>query len=294
MVTPKEGLPVRFQKWHIVLLMVAAGRAQVPGSDFHPVIPRTWDDEQIASLEVPLANPSGSAKHVSADYYYRIPVRTIYRQYPVYPPEHGPEGYISWLRQQEPEIVWGEDKNGKRHAPPLETEADGIEAGEIVFDSVLGSFPLPDKDLETLGELTSKRGIPLAKDGVLPFLAFRIIQKGRIEIGGDSCSSCHTRLMPDGTLLKGAQGNIPFDWIFAEDFHAGFRGPIESARSFERSPLRRPLSTTRPAGPPAGNVDRGVGLDSRSNSSRCRGGYKALLAHGRLDHAVSPGPQSPN
>src|SRR5262249_19914112 len=208
---------------------------QVPGSDFHPVIPRAWDDEQIASLEVPLANPSGSPKHVSADYYYRIPVRTIYRQYPVYPPGHGPEGYISRLRQQEPEIVWGDDKNGKRHAPPLKTAEDWIKAGEIVFDSVLGSFPLPDKDLENLGELASKRGIPLAKDGNLPFLAFRIIQKGRIELGGDSCATCHTRLMPDGTLLKGAQGNIPRDRIYAEDLRAGLIGPIESARSFERS-----------------------------------------------------------
>jgi mono/diheme cytochrome c family protein len=220
--------------------MVALGRAQVPGSDFHPIIPKSWDDEQIASLEVPLANPVDSPKHVSADYYYRIPVRTIYRQYPAYPPGHGPEGYISWLRQQEPEIVWGEDKNGKRYAPPLKTEADWIKAGEIVFDSVLGSFPLPDKDLETLGEAASKRGIPLAKDGNLPFIAFRIIQKGRIEIGGGSCASCHTRLMQDGSLLKGAQGNIPFDRIFAEDLRVGLRGPIEAARYLERS-LYAPL-----------------------------------------------------
>src|ERR1051326_7193485 len=122
-VTPKRRIPVRFQKWHTVLLMVAVGRAQVPSPDFPPAIPRAWDDEQIASLEVPLANPLGSPKHVSADYYYRIPVRTIYRQYPIYPPEHRP-GYLSWLRQQEPEIVWGEDKNGKRYAPPLKTEEE--------------------------------------------------------------------------------------------------------------------------------------------------------------------------
>jgi len=186
--------------------MAAVGRAQVPGSDFHPVIPRAWDDEQIASLELPLANPLGSPKHVSADYYYRIPVRTIYRQYPVYPPGHGPEGYFSWLRQQEPEIVWGEDKNGKRYAPPLKTEADWIKAGEIVFDSVLGSIPLADRALETLGEDASKRGLPLMKDGTVPFVAFRIVEKGRVEIGLGSCGSCHTRLMPDGTLLKGAQG----------------------------------------------------------------------------------------
>jgi hypothetical protein len=35
-----------------------------------PAIPKTWDDEAIATLEVPLANPVGSPKHVSADYLF--------------------------------------------------------------------------------------------------------------------------------------------------------------------------------------------------------------------------------
>jgi hypothetical protein len=33
---------------------------------------------------------------------------------------------------------------------------------------------------------------------------------------------------------QGAQGNIPFDRIYAEDLRAGLTGPIESARSFDR------------------------------------------------------------
>ena len=219
---------------YIALLLVAASRAQVPDTEFRSAIPRTWDDEQIASLELPLANPAVSPKHVSAAYYYRIPVRTIYRQYAVYPPEHRPPDYINRLRRQEPEIVWGEDKNGRKYVPPLKTEADWIKAGEIVFDSVAGSFPLTDRDLDGMGEFIAKRGIPLAKDGALPFFAFRIVEKGKIEIGAGSCGSCHTRLMADGTLLKGAQGSIPFDRIVAEDLRAGLRGPIEAARIVER------------------------------------------------------------
>jgi hypothetical protein len=74
---------------------------------FHPVIPKTWDDAEIASLEIPLANAASSPKHVSAAYYYRIPVRPIYKQYSVYSPGCGPAGYIQWLRQQEPVIIWG-------------------------------------------------------------------------------------------------------------------------------------------------------------------------------------------
>src|SRR5438445_6865944 len=82
----------------------------------------TWDDAAMAELEVPLADPVGSPKHVSADYYYRIPVRPIYKQYAVYAPGHEPPGYLEWLKQQEPKIVWDD----KGHRPPLKTQADWI------------------------------------------------------------------------------------------------------------------------------------------------------------------------
>ena len=121
----------------------------------------------------------------------------------MYPPERRPAGYIEWLRRQEPEIIWGEDKNGKKHAPPLKTEADWIKAGEIVFDAVLGSFPLADRDLEGVGEYAAQRGIPLAQDGVLPFFEFRIVEKGKIEIGSGSCGSCHTRADAGRDPVKG-------------------------------------------------------------------------------------------
>ena len=32
-----------------------------------------------------------------------------------------------------------------------------------------------------------------------------------MEVGSLACASCHDRLMPDGTMIKGAQGNFPFD-----------------------------------------------------------------------------------
>src|SRR6185369_13270508 len=80
-----------------------------------PDIPRTWDDDAMAKLEVPLANPIGSPKHASSDYYYRIPVAPIYKNYPVYVPGREPAGYFEWLTQQAPEVVW--DDAG--HRPPL-------------------------------------------------------------------------------------------------------------------------------------------------------------------------------
>lgn len=67
-------------------------------------IPKTWDDARIATHEVPLAHTAGSPKHVSSDYYYRIPVRPIYKGYAVYAPDHEPPDYMVWLMQQEPVI----------------------------------------------------------------------------------------------------------------------------------------------------------------------------------------------
>ena len=70
------------------------------------VTPATWDDKLMDRVEIPLAKPVGSPKHVSADYYYRIPVRPVYRQYPVYAPGREPAGYLEELKRKEPVIIW--------------------------------------------------------------------------------------------------------------------------------------------------------------------------------------------
>src|ERR1700694_5365267 len=53
---------------------------------FRPEIPKTWDEAAISTLEIPLANPAASPKHVSSDYYYTIPIRPIYKSYAFLPP----------------------------------------------------------------------------------------------------------------------------------------------------------------------------------------------------------------
>jgi hypothetical protein len=62
------------------------------------VIPKTWDEEALADLEVPLVDPDYSPKDISADDYYRFPVRPIYKSYPKYHPNNlkcasSPPGY---------------------------------------------------------------------------------------------------------------------------------------------------------------------------------------------------------
>jgi hypothetical protein len=180
-------------------------------------IPRTWDDAQIAQHEVPLANAAASPKHVTSDYYYRIPVRPIYKAYPVYAYGHAPPGYIEWLNEQEPVIVW--DDRG--HAPRLETESDWVAAGEIVFNAAtaLGTNVALDdvRDPTWLG----RTGTPVASDGSLPWFQYVVRRTGVVELGLGSCAFCHTRLMPDGSILKGAQGNLPVQQAVAFRWRAG-------------------------------------------------------------------------
>ena len=57
------------------LLLLAA-------SAWVPDIPKVWTNDAVRELEVPLAKPEFSPKHISEADYYRIPERVIYRTYP--------------------------------------------------------------------------------------------------------------------------------------------------------------------------------------------------------------------
>ena len=96
----------------VSILVTVPGYGQVR-TNAEPTIPKTWDDAAMATLELPLADPAASPKYPSAEYYYRIPVRPIYKSYPIYAPDREPPGYLDWLKQQEPVIIW--DESG--HAP---------------------------------------------------------------------------------------------------------------------------------------------------------------------------------
>jgi hypothetical protein len=184
------------------------GQAQ-PATAPAMVIPKTWDDLAIATLEIPLADPIGSPKHVSADYYYAIPVAPVYKSYSVYAPGHEPPGYMDWLERQDPEIIW--DDAG--HKPALKTGADWLKAGEVVFDAPVTFVRRGDAQATWVTDRAwlERTATPVARDGTLPFARYVIRKKGEVELGDLSCGTCHTRVLPDGSALKGAQGNLPFN-----------------------------------------------------------------------------------
>lgn len=88
-----------FTVFSLIGSLISASNAQKPGAAYTPVIPKTWDEQALADLEVPLADPNHSPEDISADDYYRIPVRPIYQSYPIYHPDKEPRGYRERLRQ---------------------------------------------------------------------------------------------------------------------------------------------------------------------------------------------------
>src|SRR5215813_1489148 len=73
-----------------------------------------------------------------------------------------------------------------------------------------------------------KNNVPVTSNGVMPFMRWVVREKGKVELGVLACGGCHTRIMPDGTIIKGAQGNFPDDRTF------GYEQGVEEAKSKDK------------------------------------------------------------
>jgi len=182
-----------------------AGQSAPP---FNPVVPKVWDERALADLQIPLVEASRSPRDISADDYYRIPVRPIYKTYPKYQPDREPRGYQDMLKQQVPLVLW--DDRG--HRPKLVTETDWLAAGEMVFNAPI-LFSPHTASAGQMREFIAKTGDLYDKDGVSPFTFYVIREQGKVETGEVACAECHTRVMRDGTVIKGAQGNRPIEQV---------------------------------------------------------------------------------
>jgi len=192
----------------LLISLIVPLMAQQPVPPFKPVVPKAWDDRALADLQIPLVDPSHSPRDISADDYYRIPVRPIYKTYPKYQPDREPRGYQDRLKRQEPVVLW--DDRG--HRPTLVTEADWIAAGEMVFNAPI-LFSPHTANAGQMRAFIAKTGDLYDKDGVSPFTFYVIRERGKLETGEVACAECHTRVMPDGTVIKGAQGNRPIEQV---------------------------------------------------------------------------------
>ncbi|MCU1330562.1 MAG: hypothetical protein JWN34_5932 [Bryobacterales bacterium] len=190
----------------VLILAASFACAQSRRSEqrFRAQVPRMWDDAAMADLELPLPRARYSLRQVKAEYYYRIPIRPVYKTYPVYPIQNEPAGYIDRLQHEDPAVVFDSGK--------LKSRQDWIRAGELVFDAPIALFGM---DAVRDPGFVARTGVPLASDGSIPTLRYVIRKKGTVQLGSFSCGMCHTRVQPDGSLIKGAQGNFPGDRVVA-------------------------------------------------------------------------------
>src|SRR5437764_5986320 len=114
-----------------LLLLTVSGA--LPAQDFHPDIPRAWDDHAVGDLELTLVQRDRSPRYMSAEEYYELKVRPIYRSYPIYVQGKEPPAYIDSLKQREPEILF--------YPAALHTREDWIRAGKIVFEAEIVYAP---------------------------------------------------------------------------------------------------------------------------------------------------------
>lgn len=151
-----------------------------------------------------------------------LPVRPMWRTYPVYHPDKAPPDYIEWLRTQDPQQIWNPEE--------LKTDADWIRAGEAVYEApiVIGSIAArPPSDPPYLQDKTwfDKINPPIAHDGSITGFVYVLRVKGKVEIGALSCAGCHNRVMSNGAVIRGAQGNFPIGAAMADDFLASAGKP---------------------------------------------------------------------
>ena len=207
---PYHGRMCRAAWW----LAAACAFPITAASSFHPKIPKTWDDARISTVEIPLARADYSPKHMAGEFYYRMPVRPIYKSYPVYHPDREPAGYLTWLAQREPVLIWNSSN--------LRTQQDWIEAGKTVFEAPIayGAIGMGQEHSQELfvhsRSWYERVRPPLSLKGELPFVRYVIREKGKVEIGMGACALCHSRVLSDGSVLEGGPGNFPFDAAFAD------------------------------------------------------------------------------
>ncbi len=190
-----------------------------PAYEVHGEIPQSWDEADLKSWTIPAREPGAYTVHVPPSLYYSIPAPPIYKSYPVYHPSKEPPGYMDWLRRQDPQVVFDSSK--------LRTYAEWSAAGKLVFEDPRGNVPVEMfRDLRWYEQLN----IPLTSEGVVPGWRYVVRKKGVVEAGAASCSACHSRVMPDGSLLNGAQGNFPTERDFAWDIR--LRRNLADARKY--------------------------------------------------------------
>lgn len=185
-------------------IAVISTLAAMPLSCSHPPTPRIsapriWNDRDLAQWANPVAGLDVRPDHFSEAEYYAGPVAEWVRTYPVYFPGREPDGYWERVQRTKPEPLI---------EPGARTQEEWITAGRRVFEEM--DVPVfRSTDPQLLATVRSKdafekMGGHPQPDGTVHFLRWVPTTRG-LALGVSDCASCHTRQLPDGTRLNGAQ-----------------------------------------------------------------------------------------
>jgi hypothetical protein len=143
----KPSRPVLFIVGALAVFFLAAQRATAqPAPSSKPVIPRVWDEAELAGWATPVAGLNVRPTHISATEYYSVPEYNL-RSYPVYMPGREPDGYWEMLQRIGPKPLI--------EPGVLRTEADWVQAGQRVFEEATTS-PLTTIDPQAIANFRSR------------------------------------------------------------------------------------------------------------------------------------------
>jgi hypothetical protein len=253
--------------------LLAAGVIAVSASARE--VPSPWSDASIAGYRLPLAGLGHAPKMVSGAAYYALPEVNL-KTYPVYTPDKEPKGYLEWLQARDPEPMVDIGK--------LRTREQWIAAGRDVFyGRELPRFSGSEDNLKLIRDprVLEAYKLQTTQDGVLLGLRYLVREKGKVELGTDTCAMCHVRVQPDGSVIEGpANVHTPFGPLMGDltRRYAGFGAQFleerrrRQMREDYRVPFLHPDPNLASADLPAEEIARlydenPLGVHPRTNTS---------------------------
>lgn len=180
----------------LFLLGLAIASAQSGERRIEP--PRIWNDRDLAEWATPVAGLNVRPGHYSEKEYYSAPVGEYVRTYPVYFPGREPAGYWEMIRDKTPEPLI---------RPGARTSTEWVQEGRRVFHELdlpyLRNFDPKLIELVRSADALRKVGGHAQKDGTILGVRWVPTSEG-LALSQQDCAVCHTRVMPDGSLLDGA------------------------------------------------------------------------------------------
>jgi hypothetical protein len=186
---------------YIALLVLAC--APLPAESARSHAPKVWSDSALSEWAIPVTGVNAKPSFYSEAEYYAAPVDNL-RTYPVYHPDREPPNYLESLRKRGPEPMV---------KPGLARTKEGwIELGRRVWDE-LDVFQIRTSDFRVVDYVRSREALKkyparMTKDGQLHDFRWVVDRGGELKLSVRECSSCHSHLMSDGSVITGGQGNI--------------------------------------------------------------------------------------